>query len=205
LYLFVDGRFYIPLLFLLVLAAVFPVSWAFEMMMAKKHRIAVLIIFGLFLLACLGYPSASGYKPKRNRAQAWDALQFGKIARCSDSFEAEQSLIRDYGKEPGIVLSGIDPVFLNALLPHPFIAAPMDGKHHYANSGRWHYGRAEAIALVRRGLANSMPVYGLFLSKDDFMRNSARLPVLDGYQWIETPHSHAQAIILQLTAVPPAS
>jgi hypothetical protein len=204
-YLFVDGRFYIPLLFLLVTAAVLPVSWAFEMIMAKKHRIAALIILGLFLLACLGYPSASGYKPKRNRLQAWDALQFGKVARRSDSFEAEQSLIQVYGKQPGIVLSTVDPVFLNALLPPPFVAAPLDGKHHYAHSKRWRYGQAEAIALVRRGLANSMPVYGLFSSKDDFTRNSARLPVLDGYQWMAIPHTHVQAVILQLTAVAPAS
>src|SRR6266480_3937046 len=52
-----DLRFYLPLLILLVAVAVLPVIWAAENLLAAKRTIASLAIFGLFAAACLGYPS----------------------------------------------------------------------------------------------------------------------------------------------------
>jgi len=49
-------------------------------------------------------------------------------------------------------LSNIDPVYLNALLPDGFVAAPLDGDHNYRFSKIWHYDRPEALALVEQGL-----------------------------------------------------
>ena len=33
-------------------------------------------VLTIFLLTCIGYPSQSGFRPKRNRSQAWDALHY---------------------------------------------------------------------------------------------------------------------------------
>jgi len=85
--------------------------------------------------------------------------------------------------EPGIVLSDIDPVYLNALLPRSFVAAPIDGKHNYRYSYTWRYDRPEALALVKRALQQSLPVYALFVSRDEATTKESRLPAVPGYEW----------------------
>ena len=79
-----------------------------------------------------------------------------------------RNLFATFEDAPGIVLSDIDPPYLNALLPKPFVAAPIDGNHNYCYSQLWHYGKAEAVQLVANGLGRATPVYALLLpSKDD--------------------------------------
>jgi hypothetical protein len=199
---FVDGRFYLPLLVLCVAVAVLPLEWMVTGVVERKRGIVAFVILALFLLSVLGYPSQSGYKPQRNRFQAWDALQFAKTHRESPRFEAEKSLLEKCAGQPGIVFSNIDPVYLNALLPRPFAAAPLDAKHHYANSHFWHYGEPEAIALLKRGLAESVPVYSLFTSIQDLKQNSHRLPTLDGYQWVTMENSQTKAVIMKFVPLP---
>src|SRR5215831_17582819 len=72
-----DQRLYLPLLILLIGAAVLPVTWAANNLFAGRRGILALAIFVLFAAACLGYPSRSGYKTRDiNRSQALDALHF---------------------------------------------------------------------------------------------------------------------------------
>src|SRR5438045_2269071 len=86
-----DGRFYLPLLILLIGVAVLPVTWAANNLFAGKRIIAPLSIFILFTGACLGYPSRSGYKTHEiDRLQAWDALNFATSRRRSLAFLAER-------------------------------------------------------------------------------------------------------------------
>jgi hypothetical protein len=102
---------------------------------------------------------------------------------------------------PGIVLSSIDPVYLNALLPHQLIAAPLDGDHNYRFSKIWHYDRPEALALVERSLRHALPIYALFVSNEEMTTHESRLPTPPGYQWTVLKNSPAQAAILQLVSV----
>ena len=81
-------------------------------------------VLAVFLLSCIGYPSQSGFKPKSNRSQAWDALHYPHDNGRSRWYEAQKEFARTFKDEPGIVLSDIDPAYLNALLPKPFVAAP---------------------------------------------------------------------------------
>src|SRR5205809_4394737 len=70
-----DGRFYLPLLILLIAVAVLPVTWAANNLFAGKRIIAALSIFILFTGACLGYSFSSGYKIHEiDRLQYLDAL-----------------------------------------------------------------------------------------------------------------------------------
>jgi hypothetical protein len=195
-----DGRFYLPLLILLVAVAVLPVTWAAKNLVVGQRVIAALAIFALFAAACLGYPSRSGYKTVEiNRSQAWDALHFTVPPRQSAQFVAQRHFLETFSSQPGIVLSDIDPVYLNALLPAPFVAAPLDGKHHYQWSRIWRYDRPQALALVKRGLDQSLPVYALFVSQKDMEEKASRLPELDGYRWaiLDTSVS-AKAVVLEL-------
>src|SRR4029077_10507186 len=59
-YAYVEGRFYIPIFFLLVALAVLPAEWAVSQ--ALKRRVSVLgvAVLAVFLLSCIGYPSQSG-------------------------------------------------------------------------------------------------------------------------------------------------
>jgi len=180
---FAVCRYYLPILILMIPLAVLAVDWATRMLLARKQIPAACLIAGLFLLSCIGFPSQSGFKPVGGRSQAWDALHFSDRPHRSPRFLAQEWFIRLYGGQPGIVLSDIDPVYLNALWPEPFVAAPLDGKHRYCYSKIWHYDRAQALQVIERGLAKSLPVYALFVSQKEMNEQQSRLPVVSGYQW----------------------
>jgi hypothetical protein len=197
-----DGRFYLPLLILLVAVVVLPVTWAANKLAAGKRIVTALTVFALFAGACLGYPSRSRYNTHGiDRPQTWDALHFTSSPRQSIEFVAQRDFASQLGRQPGIVLSDIDPVYLNALLPRSFVAAPIDGKHHYKWSYTWRYDRPQALAVVEHGLEQSVPVYALFISRDDAATNQSRLPTVPGYEWRILNNSRGNAAILKLTAV----
>jgi hypothetical protein len=197
-----DGRFYLPILILLVAIVVLPVTWAANNLFVGKRILAAVSVFIFFVGACLGYPSRSGYNTHAiDRSQAWDALHFTTSPSQSIHFAAQRDFARRLGHQPGIVLSDIDPVYLNSLLPRSFVAAPIDGKHHYKWSYRWRYDRPQALALVEHGLQQSLPIYALFTSRDEVATNQLRLPNIPGYEWRAVDNSHGNAAILKLTAI----
>ena len=197
-----DGRLYLPPLILVVAIAVLPITWAANNLFANKRIIAGLSFVVLFAAACLGYPSRSGYNTHgSNRFQAWDALHFTTSFRQSIQFVAQRNFAKVLSRQPGIVLSDIDPVYLNALLGPSFVAAPIDGKHHYKWSDTWHYRRPQALALVEHGLQQSLPVYALFTSQEEAATNQSRLPKIFGCEWRTLNNAQHSAAILTLTAV----
>jgi hypothetical protein len=195
-----DIRLYLPLLLLLIAVAALPVTWAVENLFTGKRIIAALVVFALFSGACVGYPSRSGYNTSGiDRSQAWDALRFATPPVESTWFIAQRRFLEVFGRQPGIVLSDIDPVYLNAFFPDWIVAAPLDWKHHYMFSRIWHYGPAEALALVNRGLQESHAIYALFVSRRDMEEKMVRLPHVDGYEWVLAEDSTAEAAILKLS------
>jgi hypothetical protein len=195
-----DERLYLPLLILLVGVAVLPVTWAAKNLFAGKRIIPALGVFIFFVGACLGYPSRSGYNtPGIGRSQAWDALHFTTSLAQSIQFNTQRDFASQFGRQPGIVLSDIDPVYLNCLLPRSFVAAPVDGKHHYKWSYSWRYDRPQALALVEHGLHANQAVYALFVSKQEMEEKMMRLPQPDGYKWVLAESPTTEAAVLQLT------
>ena len=75
-YLFLDGRFYMPVFFLMLSLIVPPVETAILRLLRRNWSTGSIAIVALFLLVCIGYPSQSGFKPVGNRAQAWDAFRY---------------------------------------------------------------------------------------------------------------------------------
>ncbi len=198
-YAFVDGRFYLPILFLLVALAVLPAEWAVSQALKLRFSISTVGVLTIFLLTCIGYPSQSGFKPKRNRSQAWDAIQHANIKERSPRYQAQEEFSRFFRGTPGIVLSDIDPPYLNVLLPKPFVAAPIDEHHNYCYSRLWHYGKAEAIRLAQNGLDHETPVYALFLPAGHDDQDLQRLPSIEGYSWRRSEKSSKKAVIMTLT------
>ena len=156
-------------------------------------------MLAVFLLSCIGYPSQSGFKPKSGRSQAWDALHYANGNGKSPRYEAQKEFIRIFRDTPGLVLSDIDSPYLNALLPKPFVAAPIDGNHYYSYSRLWHYGKPEAARLVANGLARATPVYALLLPSKDVDQDIKRLPLIQGYSWKRSEKSNVRAVIMTLT------
>ena len=201
-YRLVDARYYLPLLILAIAVAVLPVTWAAKNLFVGRRIIIALVIFVLFGAACLGYPSRSGNDTRGiNRSQAWDALHFADPPRRSTEFAAQSDFANLLKGQRGIVLADIDPVYLNALLPHSFVAAPIDGNHNYKWSYTWRYDRRDALALVEQGLQQSLPVYALFTSLYELATKQSRLPKVPGYEWRILNNSHRTAAILRLTAI----
>jgi hypothetical protein len=198
-YAFVDGRFYLPIFFLLIALAVLPAEWAVLQVLKLRFSVSTVGVLTIFLLTCVGYPSQSGFKPKANRSQAWDALQYANNKERSRRYEAQEEFCRFFRDAPGIVLSDIDPPYLNVLLPKPFIAAPIDDHHNYCYSRLWHYGKAEAIQLVQSGLGHATPVYALFLPSKHLDEDLRRLFSIQGYNWKRGESGNTRAVIMTLT------
>src|SRR6266403_855098 len=197
-----DGRFYLPVLILLIAVAVLPVTWAATNLFSGRRIVRAVTVFILFAAACIGYPSRSGYNtPGIDRSQAWDAFHFATPPSESIEFIAQKHFASRLSQQGGIVLSDIDPVYLNALLPRSFVAAPIDGKHHYKWRYTWRYDRPQAMALVEHGLQQSVPVYALFTSRDEVTTNQSRLPNVPGHEWRILNNSHDDTAILKLSAI----
>jgi hypothetical protein len=194
---FADGRLYLPVLILLVAVAVLPVTWAAKNLFVERRIVPTAAIFALFVAACLGYPSRSG--DNMVESQAWDALHLTTLIRQSSDFIAQENFVELFGQQPGMVLSDIDPVYLNALWPKPFVAAPLDWKHNYRYSKLWRYGRPQAAALVRSSLAQPLPVYALFISEKEMNEKASRLPELHAYEWMPAESSTKGAVVLKLS------
>jgi len=203
-----DARFYLPILIVLVAVAVLPVTWAAKNLFAGKRTVIAMTLLILFAGSCLGYPSRSETSGMGiNRSQAWEAVWQLEVISLRDPvqlplrgtwFIAQGDFLKAFGREPGIVLSDIDPVYLNTFFPDWIVAAPLDGKHLYEHSRIWRYGRPQALALVKRGLDQRHPVYALFVSQKDMEENKVRLPVLDGYEWAPVDTSARDVVILKL-------
>jgi hypothetical protein len=205
----VDMRYYLPLLILLVAVAVLPVRWAAENLFVARRAVASVAIFVLFVAACLGYPSrslsntpkgvASSRQTDWNRLQAWDAFYFPTPPLPSPWLTAERHFLEMFGRQSGIVLADINPFYLNAILPDPFVAAHLDGEIYAKLRRVVTYDRAQALALVKRGLDQSRPVYALFVSKKEMEEKAARLPQIEGYEWVLAEDPTAEAAILKLS------
>lgn len=198
-YTYVEGRFYIPVFFLLVALAVLPAEWAVGQVLKRRFSVWNVAVLVVFVLSCIGYPSESGFKPQSGRSQAWDALNYANGNARSLRYEAQKEFIRIFQDAPGIVLSDIEPPYLNALLPKPFVAAPVDSKHDYCYSRLWHYGKAEAVRLVENGLGHASPVYALLLPSKDVDQDIKRLPSIQGYSWKRSNGTDTAAVIMTLT------
>jgi hypothetical protein len=53
---------------------------------------------------------------------------------------------------------------------------------------------------VKKGLEESIPVYALFVSREEMTENVRRLPEMDGCQWTIV-ESGKQAVVLKLVPV----
>jgi len=206
----VDLRYYLPLLILLVAVAVLPVTWAAENLFVARRAVSSLAIFVLFAAACLGYPSrspfntpqavTSGTQTDWNRSQTWDAFYFPTPSvRSRGWLTAERHFVEMFGREPGIILADINPVVLNALLPDSFVAAHLDGERYAVFRGGRTYDRGQALALVKHALDQSRPVYALFVSQKEMEENAVRLPQVDGYEWAVAENLPAEAVVLKLS------
>ena len=198
-YKYVESRFYIPIFFLLVALAVLPAEWAVGQALKGRFSLWTIGALAVFLLTCIGYPSQSGFKPKGGRSQAWDDLHYANSNGKSLWYEAQKEFSRFFRHNPGIVLSDIDPVYLNVLLPKPFVAAPIDDHHNYCYSRLWHYGKAEALRLVQNGLDHATPVYALLPPSNNDDRNVQRLPSIRGYTWKRSKKFNSRAVVMTLT------
>jgi len=161
-------------------------------------------VLAVFLLSCIGYPSQSGFTPKGGRSQAWDVLHYANVNGKSLRYEAQRKFSRIFRDAPGIVLSDIEPPYLNALLPKPFVAAPIDGRHDYCYSQLLHYAKPEAVQLVANSLGHATPVYALLLFSKDVNQDIKRLPVIQGYSWKRSKAFDTTAVIMTLTKDAPA-
>ena len=193
--------YYLPLLMLLVALAVLPVTWAVENLVLPKRTIASLAIFVLFAAAALGYPSRSADpRLKADRLQSWEALHFSTRPRQSAEFIAQRRFIESVGQAGGLVFSDINPVYLNALFPSGFVAAPLDGKRFVPWRHVVHYDDAQAVTLAELSLHRSIPVYALFISAKEFDEKASRLPNVPAYRWVPAEDTTNAAVILRLTS-----
>ena len=194
-----DGRMYLPFIVLLAPLATLPALLADQALSRKKYILPIMA--ALFLLAITGYPSQSGYPKKAWRSQWTDALSLAPHdqPRKAVNFMAAHELLALAENRPGIVLSTINPVFLNAILPVGFSAAPLDSQHLFQHSHIWKYGTKEAKELAQKGIADKRPVYALFASNQETSIEIQRLPKIPNYYWAPLSAANDRSFIFSLT------
>jgi hypothetical protein len=192
-----EPRYYLPLLILAVAVAVLPTTWAVQNLFIRRRIIPALAVLILFCGACLGYPSrASSGARGIDHSRTREAFQFDKLGRPPRWFLAQKHFVEMFGYQPCLVLADINPFYLNALLPDGIVAAHLDGERLSAFKHIHGYDRAEVLALVQHAVAQSLPVYALFVSREEMEQKSTRLPQIGGYNWTPT----ADAAILKLSS-----
>ena len=135
---------------------------------------------GVFLLSCVGCPSQSGFKSKAGRSQAWDALHYADEHRKSIWYEAQKQFIRFFRDAPGIVLSDIDPPYVNVLLPKPFVAAPIDDRRNYDYSPIWHLRESRISPASPNWPRSPHSCYALLVASINHDQDVQRLPSIQG-------------------------
>lgn len=202
---YVDPRLYLPLFVLLTSVAVLPLEWASGVMKDPKRVAFAGVLWLIGTAAVAGYPSQSGFPPKRGHWQLRDALAYGrgpKRRTPKGTYAAVKAFLESFGFRPGTVLSDINPVYLNALLPAPFVAAPIDGRHSYRHSDQWRYAEEEAAALVEKTVSHDAPVYALLTFEKHVESTLPRLPKPTGYMWSRAPAASSAAIVFILVRDP---
>ncbi|MDD5706909.1 MAG: glycosyltransferase family 39 protein [Kiritimatiellae bacterium] len=199
-YYYQDGRMYLPILMLMVPAATVPVVRSVERL-ASRQALKALPALGLAGLAVAGFPSQSGWPPQAWRSQFVDLLSLAPHDRpnTSPAYAAANNLSVLAQARPGVVLSPGDAVFLNAVLPAGFAAAPLDGQHEHCYSRKWHYDGRHARALAQHACAQALPVYALFSTRQEMKANRHRLPEITGWHWQRASSRRAASVILRLS------
>lgn len=199
-YFYNDIRMYVPLLILMALPAGLATGRAIESIIRGRNVVMSIVIVILFLGAVIGYPSQAGFLQKSGQIQALYSL--GIIPHRDGgkprAYTAAMEMAKRYRDQPGIVLSFINPVFLNSVLPNGFTAAPVNGVHEYSHSRQWRYGSKDAAALARRGSEESLPVYALLTNNEKLKEEQEQLPSVPGWTWREVPANKEKAVILKL-------
>src|SRR5205814_2367061 len=97
---YIEGRFYMPVFFLLVALAVLPAEWAVGQALKRRSSVWSVGVLAVFLLSCIGYPSQSGFKPTGGRSQAWDALHYANTNGKSPRYAAQKEFIGIFRNAP---------------------------------------------------------------------------------------------------------
>jgi hypothetical protein len=174
-------------------------EWAITEITKSHYSIATCGIAAVFLLSCAGFPSQSGFPPRTGRAQIRDALSYREQAGKSIRYEIQRAFTKSFGGKASLVVSEIDPAYLNALWPADIVAAPLDEKHDYPYSKIWRYGKDEAANFVRSGLSAGLPVYGLLVRSNAGLEME-RLPVVEGFHWEDSGTSIPNGAVMMLRA-----
>jgi hypothetical protein len=181
-YKFVELRFYLPIFVLMVFSAVEAVEWGMRAIKDRRFLAARMTMVGLFGFSLFGYPSQSGWKAEGLQCESFAAIRFASSRGKSPRFEAQKRFGKAFSAAPGLVLSNIDPVYLNALLPVGFVSAPIDGHHSYIYSKKWHFGVSESEALARKSVSVGSPVYA-FVDHTGLTGDKVVYPAVRGYIW----------------------
>lgn len=184
-YFFLDVRLYFPLLALAPLAMNGLIEdWARPPTLgARFARAKNVVVAALVALSVVGVPSIAGYPDLRFTTQSLHALRWPTKRYPGWNERILTRFLHAPEVAPGVVLSDLSPVYLNALLPAGYAAAPVDERHDYQGTPRWHYDGHSAARLVQAAWQKHQPIYAIALTQAEAESLIARLPRIDGTEW----------------------
>ena len=197
LYFYHDSRMFITAIVLLIPTATVAICKTLELVKEKKYfKAAPLLI--LSILCLLGFPSVSKASNNILRSQFIEQL----TTKIKKRPAVENIAAKEFGKlvkaKKGLVISRINPVLLNELLPKEFIAAPLDGIHVYSQTNLWKYSTREATDLISKQLALGNPVYALFVPGKELEKEIESVPKIANYQWVPLKFRKRYGVVLML-------
>lgn len=197
---YLDLRKFHTLAVLGVALAVLPVFRALNALAEHRPKRSIPIL----LLACcavMGFPSTSGYPKRPWRSQFLDGICIVPYHRPRVSVDhvAANELLEQTQRGPCTVLTSINPVFVDSVLPSDYLVVPLDERHDFRHSPFWRFGTNEVQAVVRRALEGGEIPYALLSPRANYTSEVARLPAVEGRVWVPCPRVATNSLVWSLS------
>jgi hypothetical protein len=184
-YYFIDVRMYFPI----ALLAIFPIATLAETYFdntSKQHAIVTFLLLVLLVVAIIGFPYRNSFTGELKVSHSRELLNpYRYIGVKSVYYELVAFFKKRYGQSDALIVSSLNPVYVNSLLDSNVICIPQDDQHDYKFSKAFRFNRDDAIKAIKRAAERNKRVFYLSAKDVNVEELQAILPPLEGFQWKE--------------------
>lgn len=156
---FADTRYWFPVFLLAIVASA---ALAQKVFASSGCRRWARIAFSLLItLSLVGYPAASGFPPRVRGPHTGYILYLKHWYRPAPHFAATRAFRRAYDAKAPLVLSPINPAYLNSILSPLTTAIPDQPLHDFRFSKRFRFEEPQIRSALRYAVASGRRVFHL--------------------------------------------
>lgn len=159
-YFFNDVRFYFPVIVMSIPLIVIFVEDIFQGPL-RENFFTKTVVSVLMAFVFVGFPAQAGFPPKKIPSLTLALTQKGYLGDISVNYLVFDLFLKIYDGNKSLVLTSINPVYCNSLLPKEAVCIPGDKNHHYVHSEKFKFGTQEIEDYINRSKNNNERIYFL--------------------------------------------